>query len=156
MTSINGAAHRGQELIRRIGELVNTATSRFYELYGGKDPIRWRITTWANVSRRGHYNRGHVHPGCTWSGVYYVDAGDADSDDTDSGLLILQHPIVAATMTFFPGLTPDYHAFRPVSGLMVVFPSYLGHEVQPYGGDRPRISVAFNIKREPFVQDAAP
>lgn len=146
----------GQELIRRIGELVNTATSRFYELYGGKDPIRWRITTWANVSRRGHYNRGHVHPGCTWSGVYYVDAGDADSDDTDSGLLILQHPIVAATMTFFPGLTPDYHAFRPVSGLMVVFPSYLGHEVQPYGGDRPRISVAFNIKREPFVQDAAP
>ena len=127
----------------------------YYELYGGKQPIRWRITTWANVSRRGHYNRGHVHPGCTWSGVYYVDAGDADPSDRDSGLLVLQHPIVAATMTFFPGLTPDYHAFRPVSGLMVAFPSYLGHEVQPYGGDRPRISIAFNIKREPFLPDAA-
>jgi hypothetical protein len=84
--------------------------------------------------------------------VYYVDAGDAN--DRDSGLLILQNPIVAATMTFFPGLTPDYHAFRPVSVLMVVFPNYLGHEVQPYGGDRPRISVAFNVKREPFLQDA--
>ena len=57
-------------------------------------------------------------------------------------------------MTFFPGLTPDYHAFRPVLGLMFVFPSYLGHEVQPYGGDRPRISIAFNVKREPFLQDA--
>ena len=143
----------GQELIRRIGELVNTATGRYYELYGGKEPIRWRITTWANVSRRGDYNRGHVHPGCTWSGVYYVDAGDAQANDKDSGLLVLVHPVGAATMTFFPGLTPDYHAFKPISGLMVAFPSYLSHEVQPYRGDRPRISIAFNIKREPFDQE---
>ena len=146
----------GQTLIGRIGELVNVATGRYYKLYGGSEPIRWRITTWANVSRRGDYNRGHVHPGCTWSGVYYVDAGDARVDDKDSGLLVLAHPVGAATMTFFPGLTPDYHAFRPVSGLMVAFPSYLSHEVQPYRGDRPRISIAFNIKREPFEGNTAP
>ena len=145
----------GETLIGRIGELVNVATARYYKLYGGTEPIRWRITTWANVSRRGDYNRGHVHPGCTWSGVYYVDAGDADANDTDSGLLVLAHPVSAATMTVVPGLTPDYHAFRPVSGLMVVFPSYLTHEVQPYRGNRPRISIAFNIKREPFEQDIA-
>lgn len=35
----------GRELIRRIGELVNTATLRYYEVCGGKEPIRWRITT---------------------------------------------------------------------------------------------------------------
>ena len=27
---------------------------------------------WANVNPPGGYNRAHIHPNCTWSGVYYV------------------------------------------------------------------------------------
>jgi hypothetical protein len=33
---------------------------------------------------------------------------------------------------------------------MILFPSYVPHAVPPHHGDRPRISVAFNVRREPF------
>jgi len=33
---------------------------------------------------------------------------------------------------------------------MILFPSYVRHPVLPHRGDRPRISIAFNVRREPF------
>ena len=29
---------------------------------------------WANINKRYSHNRNHVHPGCLWSGVYYIQA----------------------------------------------------------------------------------
>jgi len=140
------AGPAGQELISRIGAQINQATALYYRQTGGKDAIRWRLTLWANVNRTGHFNRVHIHPGCTWSGVYYVDAGDPDT--ADSGAFVLQHPNLGAVMSFFPDLTPQSYAVQPRAGLCLVFPSYLPHEVYPYRGSRPRISVAFNARRE--------
>ncbi|TAN08894.1 MAG: hypothetical protein EPN45_08130, partial [Rhizobiaceae bacterium] len=34
---------------------------------------------------------------------------------------------------------------RPKPGLMVLFPSWLFHQVRPYRGTHERISVAFNL-----------
>ncbi len=140
------AGEAGQALIGRIGAQINQATALYYRQTGGKDAIRWRLTLWANVNRTGHFNRVHIHPGCTWSGVYYVDAGDPDT--ADSGAFVLQHPNLGAVMSFFPDLTPQSYAVQPRAGLCLVFPSYLPHEVYPYRGSRPRISVAFNARRE--------
>jgi hypothetical protein len=36
--------------------------------------------------------------------------------------------------------------FRPEAGMMVVFPSWLYHFVNPYFGDGERISIAFNVQ----------
>jgi hypothetical protein len=33
---------------------------------------------------------------------------------------------------------------------MILFPSYVPHAVPPHQGDRPRISIAFNLRKEPF------
>jgi hypothetical protein len=33
---------------------------------------------------------------------------------------------------------------------MVLFPSYVPHAVTPHQGARERISIAFNLRREPF------
>ena len=140
------AGEAGQALIGRIGAQINQATALYYRQTGGKDAIRWRLTLWANVNRTGHFNRVHIHPGCTWSGVYYVDAGDPDT--ADSGAFVLQHPNLGAVMSFFPDLTPQSYAVQPRAGLCQVFPSYLPHEVYPYRGSRPRISVAINARRE--------
>jgi hypothetical protein len=40
--------------------------------------------------------------------------------------------------------------FRPDPGLMILFPSYVPHAVLPHRGDRERISIAFNVRKEPF------
>lgn len=143
------AGPAGQELIGRVGAQINQATGLYYKQTNGKDAIRWRLTLWANVNRNGQFNRVHIHPGCTWSGVYYVDPGDAPADGmADSGAFVLQHPNLGAVMSFFPDLTPQSFAVQPRPGLCLVFPSYLPHEVYPYRGQRPRISVAFNARRE--------
>lgn len=123
-----------------IGAL-NIATARLpvaphlrieFELYG-----------WAGVNRRGHYNTTHVHPMATWSGIYYVDAGDEPAD-APGAALEFSHPITAAVMTFFPGVLASARIVRPESGMIILFPSYLQHSVRMYHGERPRICVPFN------------
>ena len=146
----------GQALIQRIGQQINHATASLFRLYRGGQPILWRITLWANVNRRGDYNRTHIHPGAAWSGVYYVDAGDSPPHGKpDSGLLVLHHPNIAAAAAFFGDVTPSVHPIRPRTGMSVVFPAHLAHEVRPYLGDRPRISIAFNAKIEPNPEPPA-
>jgi uncharacterized protein (TIGR02466 family) len=128
-------------LERYLVGAVNIATARVpvpsrlwikFELYG-----------WAAVNRKGHYNTTHVHPMATWSGVYYVDAGD-EAADAPGAVLEFSHPITAALMTFFPGVLPSARVVRPESGMIILFPSYLQHSVRMYNGERPRICVPFN------------
>src|SRR3954466_14328037 len=65
--------------------------------------MEFYLSSWAAVNRKCHYNTTHVHPGATWSGVYYVDPGD-EPPDADGGVLEFAHPIVSSVMTFFPGV----------------------------------------------------
>lgn len=104
--------------------------------------VRFQLYGWAAVNRKGHYNTTHVHPMSTWSGTYYVDAGD--EDHAPEAALEFAHPIAASVMNFFPGILPSARLVRPQSGMIIVFPSYLQHSVRMYGGERPRICVPFN------------
>ena len=79
----------------------------------------------------------------TWSGVYYVDPGDI-TPDAPGGLLELVHPVAASVMTFFPSVLPSAQLVQPKAGMLILFPSYLQHNVRMYRGQRPRICVAFN------------
>lgn len=105
--------------------------------------VEFELFGWAAVNRRGHYNTTHLHPQSTWSGVYYVDAGD-EAREGPAALLEFNHPISGALMDFFPGILPSARTVRPETGMIVVFPSYLLHGVRMYHGERPRICVAFN------------
>jgi uncharacterized protein (TIGR02466 family) len=99
---------------------------------------------WAAVNRNGHYNTVHLHPGSTWSGVYYVDPGDGGADAAPSGQLEFVNPVPAAGMTFFPNALTSARLVEPKAGLIILFPSYLLHSARVYRGERPRICVPFN------------
>jgi uncharacterized protein (TIGR02466 family) len=105
----------------------------------------FKLSAWANLLRAGSYNTLHAHPESAWSGVYYVDAGEQASADELSGLLELRDPRPAVEMVPAPGW-PFGNPLRiqPETGLMVLFPSWLYHQVHPYRGERPRIAIAFN------------
>ncbi len=110
-----------------------------------------RPTAWNSGRRREtpDFNEMHTHPGATWSGVYYVDHGESHPD-TDGTAIQLSDPNPARTNLFFPELLCQNIHFRPSPGLMILFPSYIPHAVPPHRGDRPRISIAFNVRKEPF------
>jgi uncharacterized protein (TIGR02466 family) len=143
-----GAA--GKALVERIMAITDEATARIYADHDRPvEPLNWTLSAWANVNRRGDFNTMHTHPGATWSGVYYVDSGD--SDPAAAGTAIhLMDPCPTRTSSFFPALTGSNIMFKPSPGLMILFPSYLPHAVQPHTGDGTRISIAFNVRKEPF------
>lgn len=104
------------------------------------------VSAWANVLRRGGYHRLHTHPACLWSGVYYVAVGDTDPDWQHSGAIELYDPRGAVEMVTLPGNPFGQRlTITPEPGLMLLFPSWLGHAVHPFVGKGERITVAFNL-----------
>lgn len=113
--------------------------------------IEQEVAAWANVSRTGSYHAIHTHPKHHWSGVYYVDAGAPASDWPRSGTLEFQDPRGCVDMAGTPG-NPFGRtiAVKPVSGLLVLFPSWLYHWVNPYQGAGERVSISFNSRITKF------
>jgi uncharacterized protein (TIGR02466 family) len=106
---------------------------------------------WFHITRRGGFFALHNHPNASWSGVYCVDPGRHDVDKPDSGLLSFVSPAVissmymdAATANLRDPFAPNIRALRLEPGQLVVFPSWILHDVKPFQGEGTRITVAFN------------
>lgn len=106
---------------------------------------------WFHVSRRGGFFSVHNHPNASWSGVYCVDPGRSDADKPDSGLLSFINPMTASAMHMDAGVANirlPYGSAGPrlrlETGQLVLFPSWVLHEVTPFEGEGERITVAFN------------
>lgn len=141
----------GDTVLRTAVALANRMT---VDRQGQPVDIKWRINAWANVNRAGHGNEFHTHPGCYWSGTYYVDDGGISENPSLGGEFEMQDPRGVAPAMYAPMLcfaTPGGRSvganelIRPKAGLMVLFPAWLSHGVRPYRGHRMRISLAFNL-----------
>jgi uncharacterized protein (TIGR02466 family) len=127
-------------IVAAMIEMARTTTGRT------ASPGRLQVKGWANVSRSGDYHRIHNHPGSCWSGVYYVEAGTDAPGYPLSGLLELLDPRPFTEMVSTPGEPFGQKAIiKPEAGMMVLFPSWLYHFVNPYFGEGERISVSFNV-----------
>jgi uncharacterized protein (TIGR02466 family) len=113
----------------------------------GPEALNWIVDVWANVSASGGFNMPHIHGGTYWSAVYYVRAGEGEG-----GQLVLHDPRMPALRMHAPGLRfldagPDVRSeIKPKSGMMVLFPAWLLHSVEPWQGEGHRISIAMNIR----------
>jgi uncharacterized protein (TIGR02466 family) len=133
-----------QQLVGWIGEGVHALMN---EGADAQAAAGMQVVGWANVNGPGNYNKPHAHPGSMWSGVYYVEPGDRPEGDSSSGLIEFMDPRVAVDMMDLPGLRfSDRFTIVPTAGLLVLFPSWLVHYVNPYHGSAERISIAFNIR----------
>jgi uncharacterized protein (TIGR02466 family) len=143
----------GRRLVDHMKALADEATRRVLAERHEKIPsIPWTLSAWVNVNRTGDFNSVHVHPGSTWSGTYYVDAGDPADPDKGTQLHLVD-PCQGRSTTFLSGgeySVPASVFIRPKPGLMVLFPSYVPHLVFPHKGTGARISIAFNLRKEPF------
>ena len=106
---------------------------------------------WFHVTRRGGFFALHNHPNASWSGVYCVDPGQHDADKPESGSLSFVSPAVissmhmdAATINLRDPFAPNIRALHLAPGQLVVFPSWILHDVKPFQGEGTRITVAFN------------
>ena len=129
--------------------LINSimfCSESFGSCIGIKMPVKLD-NIWINVNNYKDANSVHVHNYSLLSGVYYVKA------PADSGSIIFYHPN-------FPLINYDWHKGNisegntytsskwqvpPVSGKLILFPSWLLHSVNPNLSKENRISISFNI-----------
>jgi len=107
--------------------------------------------TWFHISRYAGSFVLHNHPLASWSGVYCVRAGESVPQHPDSGLLRFLDVRQGANAYLDPAnaTLQRAYALAPMelkleAGQLVIFPSYVFHEVTPFYGNDIRITVATN------------
>lgn len=142
--------------VERLREFCWGALSRAIAQLSGYGPaemgrLQIHSHTWFHITRRGGYFGLHNHPMASWSGVYCVASGQHDADKPDSGALHFANPNQLANMYVDPAnsrIRAPYNmngkSYRFQPGQLVLFPSWVNHEVLPFFGEGERITVAFN------------
>ena len=150
---------RGQGPFEDFERLISAALKRYLKTITGQQdhpflisqPGKLSFDVWANIMDEKGYQDVHFHPTSWATGVYYPSADgiiDADGEDNNEkgfgGWLEL-----GATYFMVPSVSkPKLHYIKPRPGLLVLFPSYIGHRTIPCQGQGERISIAFDIRPE--------
>ena len=97
--------------------------------------------SWYHVTTTNGMHESHIHPSCSWCGVFYVQSGDGSSGDT-----VFENPIISTYIDRGNLYLNNISTVRikPKDGMLVLFPSYLSHYQAMYKGTEDRIVIAFN------------
>lgn len=100
---------------------------------------------WVNLLKGAGYHAGHIHPNSIISGTLYVEV------PTSSGAIRFEDPRLPLMMAAPPrqkDAPEDLQPFitvQPRPGLLLLWESWLRHEVLPGSGRGERLSVSFNL-----------
>ncbi len=132
-------------MYRAIRELNNYEIDTLKQLHVATE-------SWYHLTRRGGWFGVHNHALHSWSGVYCV-RHDGDDPQSRSGRLTFIAPNSAANMyvDMASANIAQPYSLNPLMlrlepGQLVLFPSWMLHQVLPYEGDSQRITVAFNAR----------
>lgn len=141
--------------VRQLGRFCASSVRRaVWEVNGREvDAKRIRVTfqdSWYHITNDSGFHDAHYHGGCSWCGIYYVQAADSaqtKEKGAGNGISRFYSPFGRG------GIVDDYGNrylnngmldIAPRDGLLVLFPAYLLHSGLPYSGMKDRILVAFN------------
>jgi uncharacterized protein (TIGR02466 family) len=141
-------------IVERLGATVVQANQGHWP--EGEQALQIALNgLWFQTSNHGAHHDVHTHGNCSWSGVYCLQV-DAQHDR-------VRHPVYGARngVTRFYGpafaqlggahadfgnayLQAAHLDVPPLSGQLIVFPSWLAHQALPYQGALDRVIVSFN------------
>ena len=107
----------------------------------GQDKIPFSLQSWINLHDRGGFNFLHMHEGSLLSGSFYI------SVPSGSGQFVFRDPRPGVITGSIKGGVPNGHVdvhLTLSAGLLVLFPCWMEHYVEPHDSDEPRITLAFN------------
>jgi uncharacterized protein (TIGR02466 family) len=93
---------------------------------------------WVNVLPQGGAHTSHIHTNAVLSGTYYVTAPEGSSP------IVFEDPRHAMMMAAPPRKTSIYESRTPKAGTLMLWESWLRHEVPMNRAREDRISVSFN------------
>jgi len=157
---------RRYDSYQQFATFISKAANHFVTGLGFQGGLETE-NVWANLSGPGAFNNPHHHHNDALAGVYYpsqwIDDGvptfnwlDKNQPATlelgvgntgPGGALVLMDPAYGTRVNLRKSKATEFvqgqqHIY-PVSGLLILFPSYLVHYVTPFTEDRTRMSVSF-------------
>ena len=128
--------------------LLNAYVNKILNETIGYDAKFAITTSWITLTTKNTKSQTHIHKNSFWSGVYYFD----DDYGKNAGRLEFRNPIPHLS-SFLPGIkegeinsvTANEIYIKPRSKMLILFPSYVYHEVALHKEDIDRHSLAFNI-----------
>ena len=103
--------------------------------------LPFELQSWINLHDRGGFNFLHVHESSLLSGSFYVQV------PSGSGRFVFRDPRPGVVHGYVKGAVPNGYSdihLTPEAGLLVLFPCWMEHFVEPHDSDEPRIAIAFN------------
>ena len=154
---------------RALNILKSFITDGVYEISRNLNEKHWKhfalnslrvdVTgMWFQISNGFTFHETHVHGNCSWSGVYYVQAGSASKSNDDrmpngmlNGVTRFYGPHLEESAAGHGDWGNHYlqnynWTSYPRDGNLIIFPSYLKHMAFPYNGEKDRIIVSFHAQ----------
>lgn len=125
--------------------LIHARALSFFRQATGSDAVAVDLS-WASVYNDGDFCLPHSHPRTMISVLYVLDLGAGSGGN--NGTFYFADPRLAPCCREEKGYvsTPAAPTFKP--GMMVLFPGKAVHFVSPYHGDRPRLTMSWNLNKE--------
>lgn len=104
---------------------------------------------WVNINKKYSYNSTHIHSGSFFSGVFYIEVPE------NSGRINFENPSslqkvfinsIKQNIVRNNEFTAHTWIYDPKPNMMVLFPSWIEHNVDQNLSDSDRISIAFNTR----------
>ena len=112
---------------------------------------RGRITAiWLNHMKTGGYHANHVHANSHFSGTFYVN------EPQNAAKILFHNPHWSTYQFCIPPLSEEekndkynarYVHYAPKAGRILLWNSWLEHEVEVNNSIEPRLSISFNIQK---------
>lgn len=110
----------------------------------GRDKLEFSLQSWINMHDRGGFNFAHMHEGSLLCGSFYLKVPQGSGD------FVFRDPRAGVIHGDLKGGMPNGYAdvhLTPSAALLVLFPCWMEHYVEPHEGSEPRITIAFNAIR---------
>jgi uncharacterized protein (TIGR02466 family) len=93
---------------------------------------------WVNSLKAGGHHSGHIHPHSIISGTLYIEV------PAGAGAIRFEDPRLPLMMAA-PSRADTFVTVQPRAGLLLLWESWLRHEVLPGAGRGERLSISFNF-----------
>lgn len=137
---------RRDPVIGDLTKLLTKHAAMFAKECAFELPRRPRLDSlWVNLLRGPGHHSGHIHPHSIISGTLYVEVPKG------SGAIRFEDPrlpMMMAAPTRYPDAPEELRPFvtvAPRPGLLLLWESWLRHEVLPGTGRGERLSISFNF-----------
>jgi hypothetical protein len=152
VSNTNDSCWRTESKYENIDWLLKEITLKVFnavDFYSQKDDVfanaiqhigktQLKIFYWTNVNQQNSRNTIHSHTSAVFSGVYYIQG-------TETGALRMINPAnILGNCNKISPFTRDFY-YEPKDRDLILWPSWLPHEVEPNYSDRERINIAYDV-----------